>query len=406
MIIREKYLKKIGNWINKPMIKVITGVRRSGKSYLMKMTQELLLAKGISNESIIYINFELLKFQHILTYNELYKYIVDKSAKVNGMIYVFVDEIQNCIGWEKAFASLLAEGGYDLYLTGSNASMLSGDLATIIAGRYIEIEVYPLTFSEYKYFSNELKKDYSSDEELFNGYLKYGGFPGLINALDNDEAKRQYLSGIKNTVVLRDAIQRHKIREPMLLERVLLYVFDNVGQIFSAKKVSDYLKNIGHKKSSVDAIANYLKALEDAKIIHAASRYDIKGKKIMQRLDKYYICDLGLRYTEIGYRDNDIAQILENIVYIELLSRGYKVYVGKEGVREVDFIAEKGDERHYYQVSYLLATEEVIKREYKSLLSIKDSYPKTVISMDRLPIGIKEGINHQYLLDFLLDKAL
>lgn len=222
----------------------------------------------------------------------------------------------------------------------------------------------------------------------------------MINAVNTDEAKRQYLDGIKNTVVLRDAIQRHQIREALLLERVLLYVLDNIGQIFSAKKVSDYLKSAGHKVS-VDSVSKYLKALEDAKIIYAAARYDIKGKKIMQRLDKYFICDLGLRYSEIGYRDNDIAQLLENVVYFELLSRGYQVHVGKEGDYEVDFIAIKGDEKRYYQVCYLLATEEVIEREYRSLRNVRDSYPKTVLSMDPLNIGTRDGIKHQHVLDFL-----
>lgn len=405
MIIRHLYLDKVANWIDKPVIKVITGVRRSGKSYLMKMVQALLLSKGISEEQIVYINFELLEYDNLLSYTELYKYIRNQTSSIEGISYIFIDEIQNCDGWERSIASLLAESGYDLYITGSNASMLSGDLATNIAGRYIEIEVYPLNFSEYKLFTRSFDDTEKQDEVLFNEYLKYGGFPGLSNAVDNDEAKKQYLTGIKNTVVLRDVIQRHHVREAILLERVLLYIFDNVGQIFSAKKVSDYLKNIG-MKASIDAVASYLRALEDAKIIYAAPRYDIKGKKIMQRMDKYFICDLGLRYSEIGYRDNDIGQILENVVYMELRSRGYKVYVGKEGDREVDFIAEKGDERHYYQVAYYLATQEVKEREFGSLLAINDSYPKTVLTMDRLPIGSIKGVKHEYLIDFLTMKAV
>lgn len=403
MIIRNLYLNKLAKWIDKPIIKVITGVRRSGKSYLMKMVQQTILDNGADSSQIIYINFELLQFHPLNDYMKLHEYIKVHTVDLQATTYIFIDEVQDCIGWERVTASLLAEGNYDIYLTGSNASMLSSDLATNIAGRYIEVEVYPLNFSEYCHFAEVLNRTPGSIEDRFNEYLKYGGFPGLSNAIDEDEAKTQYLNGIRSTVILRDAIQRHNIRDAILLEKVLLYVFDNIGQIFSAKKVADYLKSMGFK-ASMDSVSTYIKALEDAKIIYSAPRYDIKGKKIMQRLDKHFICDLGLRYADIGYRTNDISQVLENVVYLELLTRGYTVYVGKEDEREVDFIAEKGDERHYYQVTYYLATDEVKEREYESLLSIKDAYPKTVLSMDRLPMGNIQGIKHQYILDFLLGK--
>ena len=369
----------------------------------MEMVRDVLLNRGIVESEVIKVNFELLEFYSIRTAKKLNDYIHAQTQDQSRKTYVLLDEIQNCKEWELVVASLLAEGNYDIYITGSNASMLSGDLATHIAGRYIEIEVYPLNFSEYCQFALELKwEDISIDERFFE-YLRYGGFPGLTNAINKDEAKVQYLNGIRNTVVLRDAIQRHQIRDAVLLENVLLYVFDNVGQIFSAKKVSDYLKNLGYK-SSVDSVATYINALEDSKIIYPARRYDIKGKKVMQRLEKYYICDLGLRYAQQGYKDNDIAQILENVVFMELKSRGYKVFVGKEKDKEVNFIAEKFDERQYYQVTYLLATEEVMEREYRALKSIKDAYPKTVLSMDRIPIGVDDGIRHKNLVDFLLGK--
>lgn len=404
MIIRELYLDKISKWIDKPVIKVITGVRRSGKSYFLKMVQNLLKNRGIDEGQIIYVNLELLEHIELRSYMQLNDYIKDKTDGNDKMTYVFIDEVQNCDKWELVTASLLAEGNYDIYITGSNASMLSGDLATNIAGRYVEIDMYPLNFNEYCKFLGKLSGEEITRETMFNDYLRYGGFPGLSTVFDESEAKKQYLNGIRNTVVLRDAIQRHRVRDAVQLEMVLMYVFDNVGQIFSAKKVSDYLKSIGHK-SSVDSVTAYIKALEDAKIIHGVNRYDIKGKKIMQRLNKYYLCDLGLRYASIGYRDNDIGQLLENIVYMELLSRGYKVYVGKEDEYEVDFVAEKGDVRHYYQVCYLLATEEVKEREYRSLLAIRDSYPKTVLSMDRLPMGVVEGVRHEYLIDFLSEQG-
>jgi len=401
MVIRELYLNKLLNWLDKPVIKVLTGVRRSGKSYLMKMVQNHLMEQGVESSSIIYINYELMPFYNIRDYEKLHAYIHELSGKEEGRVYLFIDEIQNCDGWELATASLLAEERFDIFISGSNASMLSGDLATNIAGRYIEIQVYPLNFSEYCFFAEQLQWEKKSKTQQLNDYIRYGGFPGLTNAVDDDEAKRQYLNGIRNTVVLRDVIQRHRIRDAQLLELVLLYVFDNVGHIFSAKRVADYLKSIGHS-ASIDAVTSYIAALVDAKIIYAAPRYDIKGRKIMQRMDKYYICDLGLRYSELGYRDQDIAQILENVVYTELLTRGYQIYVGKEGEKEVDFIAEKGDDRQYFQVCYYLATEEVKRREYDALLAIDDSYPKTVLSMDELSMPVVRGVRHQNIIDFLL----
>lgn len=403
MVIRDLYLNKLLKWVDKPVIKILTGVRRSGKSYLLKMLRDSLSERGISKEQIVFVNFELLENDHLRTFKALHDYIKSKKDQIDRKIYVLVDEVQNCQGWERAAASLLAEEKYDLYLTGSNAQMLSGDLATLLAGRYIELEVYPLTFQEYLNFYQKRSPEQSSKEEQFNEFLRYGGFPGLNTVINEDEAKRQYLKGIRNTVILKDTIQRHQIRDVATLERVLLYIFDNVGQIFSAKKVVDYLKNLGYR-ASIESVTAYIKALEDSMIIHAAPRYDIKGKKVMQRLEKYYLCDLGLRYAEIGYRNNDISQILENLVYMELRSRGYTVYVGKEETKEVDFIAEANGRRIYIQVTYLLASQEVIKREYSPLHAIRDGFPKLVISMDSLPIGPKNGIEHQYLLDFLLEK--
>lgn len=403
MVIRQLYLNKIITWIDKPVTKVITGVRRSGKSYLMQMVTDHLYKKGIRETNVITINFELMKYQKLRNYEELNRYIQEKTVSDTEKTYVFIDEIQYCEQWEYVVASLLAEGSYDIYVTGSNASTLSGDLATNIAGRYIEIEVFPLNFAEFCDFAEQLHWPKLSTIQRFNEYLRYGGFPGISNAIDTDEAKLQYLKGIRDTVVLRDAIQRHNIRDTLLLDKVFLYVLDNVGQIFSAKTVADYLKNIGDK-ASADSVSTYISALEDAKIIRSAARFDIKGKRIMQRMDKHYICDLGLRYVDVGYRDNDISQMLENVVYMELLTRGYKVFVGKENGYEIDFIAEKGDEKQYYQVCYLLATEDVKNREFRSLLSVKDAYPKTVLSMDLLPIGTVDGVRHKNIIDFLLER--
>ncbi len=401
MVQRDIYMRHIIRWKNKPVIKVITGVRRCGKSYLMRMTVETLRREGIADEAFIYLNLELFDNQHLLVAKELYDHIKSNTPKT-GKVYVFIDEVQNCVGWEKVTASLLAEERFDIYLTGSNASMLSGDLATNIAGRYIEIKVYPLSFSEYIDFSEQLTDREMVKDDLFNEYLRYGGFPGLFTVIDDDEAKRQYLSSLRDTVVLRDTIARHDVRDVDLLERVMAYSFDNIAQTFSSATVVKYLKSMNISPSP-PTVASYLNALIDAMILGKASRYDIKGKKIMQRMEKYFVCDLGIRHTEIGYRDNDIGQILENVVFNELLIRGYEVFVGKEGSREVDFIAMKAEERIYIQVTYLLATEEVIDREYRTLLAVGDAYPKLVLSMDRVPIGPREGVRHQYLPDFLLN---
>ncbi len=402
MVKRYRYIQQFEKWIDKPMIKVITGIRRCGKSYLMKMIIELLRERNILDESICYLNLELFENSHLKDANALYEHI-KKNTSDEGKSYVLIDEVQNCDGWERVVASLLAEERYDIYLTGSNATMLSGDLATHIAGRYIEIKAFPLSFNEFKVFNKEYHNTKKSIEDMFNDYLKYGGFPGLFTVVDDDEAKRQYLSGVRNTVILRDTVQRYDIRDVDLLQRVMNYVFDNVGQVFSANSVTNYLKSLGFKASLV-SVNTYLDALTDAMIIEKAKRYDIKGRKIMQRMEKYYISDLGIRYSEIGYRNNDIGQLLENVVYNELLVRGYQVFVGKEGEKEVDFVATKGDERIYIQVTYLLATPEVVEREYGSLLSIKDAYPKLVLSMDRMTIGIRDGVVHQYLPDFLLEQ--
>jgi len=402
MVIRKMYIDQLEKWIGKPMIKVITGIRRSGKSFIMKMTADLLRETGVPEEKIIFLNLELYENQRLHDADELYSHIKNKT-KESTFSYIFIDEIQKCVGWERVAASLLAEENYDVYLSGSNASMLSGDLATNIAGRYIEIRVYPLSFREYVEFYSQLRGGKKTMEGLFNEYMKYGGFPGLFTVNEDDEAKRQYLNSLRDTVILRDTVQRHDIRDVDLLARVLSYVMDNIGQSFSPAGVVKYLKST-NLFPSLPTVSSYLDALTDAMIVESARRYDIKGKKIMQRISKYFVCDLGIRHSEIGYRENDISQMLENIVYNELLTRGYEVFVGKEDNLEVDFVASKGEERIYIQVTYLLATNDVFHREYRSLLEIRDAYPKMVLSMDKVPIGSKDGIKHMNIIDFLLER--
>lgn len=391
---------KLTKYIDVPVIKVITGIRRCGKSYLLKLLEKKMILNGINLEQLIKIEMESIRFSAYRDYKSLYDYISLKAESITGKVYILIDEVQEINQWEKAIRSLLVDYECDIYLTGSNAHILSSELSTYLSGRYVELELYPLSFNEYLDFydidDNEMKI-----HEAFEDYLKYGGFPGMYHMPDDDELKVQYINGIYNSVILKDVIQRNKIRDAELLERVFLYIMDNIGQIFSAKKIADYLKNQG-RKASIESIYTYIRALESAMILYSAKRYDVKGKKILDRMEKYFLVDLGIRYSVLGYRQNDIAQLLENVVFIQLRNMGYKVYVGKEYDREIDFIAEKQGEKLYIQVTYLLATNEVIDREFTPLMNIKDNFRKIVVSMDRMNIGNRDGIEWMNIIDFLL----
>ena len=404
MIKRDLYLEEIKKYMNKPLIKVITGMRRSGKSMILKLIHEELKKQGVPEKNIIYINFESLIFMDIKDFETLYKYIIDKTTNISGKFYILLDEIQEVKAWEKAINSFLVDLDADIYITGSNANLLSSELATYIAGRYIEIKIYPLSFQEYIDFATENNKEKPlSLDEYFNQYLNFGGLPGIhILNYSNDEIY-QYLADVYNSILLRDVIARNNIRDIELLERVVLYIIDNIGNTFSAKNISDFLKNQG-RKLSIETIYNYLKALENAFIISKVQRYDIKGKNILETQEKYYLSDLGFRHAKLGYQSNDISGYLENIVYLELLRRKYKVNIGKQGNKEIDFIASFRDERLYLQVTYLLASPETIEREFSVLNSIKDNYPKMVLSMDNLPESNIEGIKRKKIIDFLLEK--
>ena len=404
MIKRNLYLEEIKKYMNKPLIKVITGMRRSGKSMILKLIQEELKNDGIDEKNIIYINFESLVFMDIKNFETLYKYIIEKTDNISGKIYILLDEIQEVKGWEKAINSFLVDLDVDIYITGSNANLLSSELATYIAGRYIEIKIYPLSFQEYIDFASENnKKTPLSIDEYFYQYLNFGGLPGIHIFNYNKEEIYQYLADVYNSILLRDVIARNNIRDIELLERVVLYIMDNIGNTFSAKSISDFLKNQG-RKLSVETIYNYLKALENAFIISKVQRYDIKGKNILETQEKYYLSDLGFRNAKLGYQSNDISSYLENIIFLELLRRKYKVNVGKENNKEVDFIANLRDENLYLQVTYLLASPETIEREFFPLKAIKDNYPKMVLSMDNLPESNIEGIKRKRIIDFLLEK--
>ena len=404
MIKRNLYLEEIKKYINKPIIKVITGMRRSGKSMILKLIQEELENAGIIKENIIYMNFESLIYIDIKDFEALYKHIIEKTFDKKGKIYILLDEIQEVKGWEKAINSFLVDLDTDIYITGSNANLLSSELATYIAGRYVEIKIYPLSFQEYIDFVSENNQENPlSLDEYFNQYLNFGGLPGIHIFNYNKEEIYQYLVDVYNSILLRDVIARNNIRDIELLERVVLYIMDNIGNTFSAKSISDFLKNQG-RKLSVETIYNYLKALENAFIISKVRRYDIKGKNILETQEKYYLSDLGFRHAKLGYQSNDISGYLENIVFLELLRRKYKVNIGKQDNKEIDFVANLRDENLYLQVTYLLASPETIEREFSPLKSIKDNYPKMVLSMDNLPESNIEGIKRKRIIDFLLER--
>ena len=404
MIKRNLYLEEIKKYMNKPIIKVITGMRRSGKSMILKLIQEELENVGIIKENIIYMNFESLIFMDIKDFETLYKHIIEKTSDKKGKIYILLDEIQEVKGWEKAINSFLVDLDVDIYITGSNANLLSSELATYIAGRYVEIKIYPLSFQEYIDFVSENNKENPlSLDEYFTQYLNFGGLPGIHIFNYNKEEIYQYLVDVYNSILLRDVIARNNIRDIELLERVVLYIMDNIGNIFSAKSISDFLKNQG-RKLSVETIYNYLKALENAFIISKVQRYDIKGKNILETQEKYYLSDLGFRHAKLGYQSNDISGYLESIVFLELLRRKYKVNIGKQNNKEIDFVANLRDENLYLQVTYLLASEETIEREFSPLKSIKDNYSKLVLSMDNLPESNVEGIKRKKIIDFLLER--
>ena len=402
MFKREQVMKQIRAAMDMPVIKIITGIRRCGKSSLLRLLRNELLEKGVPEANILLLDFESLSLVEYREAMALYRYVEEWQKPLQGKVCLLFDEIQEVREWEKVIRSFSVDFACDIVLTGSNANLLSRDLATHLAGRYVEFELLPLSFSEYLTFhaSSEKAKDV---EQVFSTYLMEGGFPGLALMRDQTDLKIQYLKGIYHTVVMKDVIQRNAIRDAELLERVFAYLMENVGQIFSAKRIADYLKSQG-RSSSLDAIYGYIHALEQGMVLYAAKRYDVKGRKVLDRMDKYFLADVGLRYALMGHRAGDIGQILENVVYLELRRRGYQVFVGAQAGKEVDFIAVRQEERMYVQVAYLLASPETVEREFSVLSGIADHYPKWVLSMDNVPIGGREGIHWRNVIDFLLER--
>ena len=406
MIKRELYLAQLRTFIDKPLIKVLTGIRRCGKSALLSMLKDELTARGIKNDNIIYINFESMQYAEIDTAQALYNEVQEKITAGGSKFYLLLDEIQEVHSWEKAINSFLVDFDVDIYITGSNSRLLSSELATYIAGRYIEINITPLSFSEFLLFREKMQDEKIGDiRSSFVDFLRLGGFPAIHIMQCNQETAYQVVKDIYASAILRDTVERHNIRNIDLLERIVKFVFDNVGNMFSAKKVADYFKR-QHRKVDLNTVYNYLNALESAFIIQRVQRYDVRGKSILQTNEKYYIGDQSLKYAVMGYRDRDISGILENIVCLELKRRGYQVYVGKLDDKEIDFIAKRQAEKVYVQVSWKLSSEETIKREFQPLMAIRDNYPKYVVTMEEFWEDNIEGVKHMNIAEFLLLKDL
>jgi Predicted ATPase (AAA+ superfamily) len=401
MITRERYMQQIRDFIDKPVVKVITGMRRTGKSALLEMTIDELLQRGVRKENTFYANFESLRYENLKDYRALYEAVTQAAEAADGRLYILLDEIQEVSEWEKAVNSFRVDFDCDIFITGSNAKLLAGELATLLAGRYVEIRVYPLSFAEYLDFANaDEARETQSQQEHFADYLRFGGLPGIHQMKWEEPLIMQYLADIYRSVLLKDVIQRSGIRDTALLESIALYLMDNIGNIFSAKTISDFLKNQG-RKLSTETVYTYIKALESAFLIHKVSRFDIKGKRMLETQEKYYLSDLGLRHAILGYRDNDIGGVLENVVYLELLRRGYSVTIGKQGVAEVDFVANKTDDRLYVQVCYVL-TEDNTEREFSSLETITDNYEKVVLSTDSLLSFNRNGVRQKNITEYFL----
>ena len=399
---RELYIEKIKPFIDKDIIKVLTGIRRSGKSVMLKLIMKELKQNGIDEEQFININFENLVNVELTTADKLHKYILKRASEIKNKCYIFLDEIQEVKDWEKCINSLRVneEYNFDIYITGSNAKLLSGELSSYLAGRYVEFVIYPFSFKE---FLDTLKSIQSniSTREAFQKYIKFGGMPFLYNLAFEEEPSLQYLKDIYSSIILKDITQRNKIRDTDLLERVINYLIMNIGNNFSATSISKFFKS-ENRKVSVETILNYIKATEEAFLIYKVSRDDLIGKKVLNVNEKYYIADHGIREAILENNQRDINQIFENIIYLELLRKGYNVRIGKINDLEVDFICIKGKEKIYIQVAYLLASPETIEREFISLEKINDNYPKYVISMDEFDMS-RNGIRHINIIDFLLN---
>ena len=396
LIQREGYLNKLIALKDKKIIKVVTGVRRCGKSKLLEMYRKWLLEQGVEEERIVSINFEDLDFEDLTDYKKLHTYLKEHLVKDN-MTYIFLDEIQNVEQFPKVVDSLYIKDNVDIYITGSNAHMLSSEIATLLSGRYIQIEMLPLSFKEYMISTGSM-----NDRGIkYVDYLQNSSFPYTLELEGQSDEIRSYLEGLYNTIVVKDIINHSKISEPRMLKSILKFIFDNIGNPLSSKRIADTMTSSG-RRIDTRTVEKYLNALTESYIIYQAKRYNIKGKQYLKTLEKYYVVDIGLRLMLFGSKQIDAGRILENIVYLELLRRGYDVYVGKVDEFEVDFVAQNGKGTTYFQVALSVRDEKTLERELRSLRAIKDHYPKILLTMDDDPEVHYDGIRRINARDWLL----
>lgn len=399
LIKRKEYLKQLINWRDKKVIKVITGVRRCGKSTLMDLYKSCLLEQGVANEQIISINFEDYDYIDLLEPRNFYAYVKERILSDGRMTYCFFDEIQNVKDFERVVDSLYIKPNVDIYITGSNAYMLSSELATLLSGRYVEIKMLPLSFKEYV----EVSGDEHELPRKYRNYIETRSFPYVLDMKQDARVIREYLNGIYNTIVVKDITQRNRFPDTMMLESVLRFAYDNIGNILSTKKIADTMTSDG-RKIDTKTVEKYLNALMESYMLYQCKRYNIKGRQYLKTLDKYYAVDMGMRKVLLGSKAMDAGHILENIVYLELLRRGYDVYIGKVDDLEVDFVAMDDKGMTYYQVSATVRDEKTLKRELASLQSINDHYPKILLTLDDDPEMEYAGIRKINALDWLLGK--
>ncbi len=399
MIKRIQYLNAVRPFVNKPMVKVITGIRRCGKSTLMLQIMDELMENGVKPVRILSINKELHEYEAIRTHHHLISHIHSKTPPGEKPVYVFIDEVQEITDWEKGVSSLLAEKDYDIFISGSNAHMFSSELATLLSGRYVEFRMNPFNFKEF----NEAAaghRSFNSRNDSFFAFLKYGGFPGIHFLTWDDIVIRQYLYSVYSTILLKDIVMRNNVRDSVLLEKLVEYLIDNCGNITSAKSLSDYLK-AGFRKTSIETVQHYIQYVCNALLLHKVKRYDIKGKRLLETYEKYYNGDTGLRFATLGYQPEALPGLLENAVLLDLISRQYQVAIGKQYEKEVDFIATKGSETMYIQVCTTLLDPKTVDREYGALESVDDHFPKLVLSLDEGFETSRKGIKWMNLVDFL-----
>lgn len=424
MIVRPDYIKKIMAYADKPFVKILTGVRRSGKFTIMKMLEDTLMEGDVKNFQILRYSFDSMQYDHIKTARQLYDEI--KSKIIPGLrFYLFLDEIQEVVDWEKAVNSFMADFDVDIFVTGSNSRMMSSEISTYLTGRYVQFRILPLSFKEYLNFRHVYREEnnipYGGAVEEIDGsgyggggsdlryyefarYLRFGGFPAIHLQEYTQEEAYTIVRDIYNSTIFTDIVKRNQIRKVDQLERIVKFAFDNIGRTFSAAAISKYLKS-EHRSSDNETVYNYLNKLESAYILYRCARFDLQGKEILKTQEKFYVADPALRYSVLGFTPDSVAAMLENIVYLELIRRGYEVFIGQLAVGEIDFVANRGNDKLYIQVTQEIKTESTEQREYERLLNIRDNYPKYILRTDAFSGGNYKGIQSMHIADFLLSEA-